>query len=142
LGKKANSAPQLIESDGSFITKTTNIANYFNTFLIGKISKLRHDMPATNADTTHSSITDKIMKDKHCNFEFRKVSVEEVKKIYCCLLIMTSHLDLSVCLDLKITEDNIRRYCHSCLPYLQSKPTIKCVPSCLEGSKSHSATQE
>jgi hypothetical protein len=40
-----------------------------------------HDMPATNADTTHPSITDEIMKEKHCNFEFCKVSVEEVKKM-------------------------------------------------------------
>jgi hypothetical protein len=50
-------------------------------FFIGKISKFRHDMLATNTDTTHSSISDQTMKDKHCNFEFRKVSVEEVKKL-------------------------------------------------------------
>ena len=37
-----------------------------------------YDMPASNADTTDPSISDQIMKDKHCNFEFRKVSVEEV----------------------------------------------------------------
>ena len=36
-------------------------------------------MPAANTDATHPSISDQIMKDKH--FEFRKVSVEEVKKI-------------------------------------------------------------
>ena len=52
LGKKANSAPSFIESDGSFIENPTDIANYFNYFFIGKISKLRYDMPATNADTT------------------------------------------------------------------------------------------
>jgi hypothetical protein len=50
-------------------------------FFIGKISKLRHDMPATNADTTQPSITDQIMKDKHCNFEICKVSVDEVNKL-------------------------------------------------------------
>ena len=38
-------------------------------------------MPATNADTTHLSISDQIMKDKRCNFEFCKVSVEDVKKV-------------------------------------------------------------
>jgi hypothetical protein len=37
-------------------------------------------MPASNADTTHPNISDQIMKDKNCTFEFRKVSVEEVKK--------------------------------------------------------------
>ena len=29
FGGKANSAPSFIESDGSFITKPTDIANYF-----------------------------------------------------------------------------------------------------------------
>ena len=38
-------------------------------------------MPATNADTTHPNISDQIMKDMHCNFEFCKVSVEEVKQL-------------------------------------------------------------
>jgi hypothetical protein len=64
----------------SCVTRPTDIASYFHDFFIGKISKLRHDMPATDADTTHPSITDQMLKDKPCNFEFRKVSVEEVKK--------------------------------------------------------------
>ena len=38
-------------------------------------------MPATNADITHPSISDQIMKDRNCTFEFRKVSVEEVKEL-------------------------------------------------------------
>ena len=38
-------------------------------------------MPATNADTTHPSISDQIRKDKNCSFEIRKVSVKEVKKL-------------------------------------------------------------
>ena len=80
-GGKANSAPSFIESDGSVITKPTDITNYFNYFFIGKISKLRDDMQATNADTTHPRILDQIMKDKNCIFEFRKVSVEEVTKV-------------------------------------------------------------
>ena len=50
-------------------------------FFIGKISKFRHDMPATNTDTTHPSIADLIMKDKRCNFEFHKVSVRGEKSI-------------------------------------------------------------
>jgi hypothetical protein len=81
LGKKANLAPSFIELDGSFITKPTDIAHYFNDFFMGKISKLRDDMPATNADTTHPSILDQLMKDENCTFEFRKVRVEEVKKL-------------------------------------------------------------
>ena len=77
-GKKANSAPSFIESDGSFIPKPTDIANYFNNFFICKISKFRDDMPATNADTTQS-ISDQIMKDNNLTLEFRRVRVEEVK---------------------------------------------------------------
>ena len=78
LGKKANSVPSFNESDDSFITKPT--ANYFNDYFIGKISKFRHDMPTTNSEHSHPCITDQIMKNKPCNFEFRKVRVEEVKK--------------------------------------------------------------
>jgi hypothetical protein len=36
-------------------------------------------MPATNIDTTHPSVSDQIMKDKGCNFEFCEVSVEGEK---------------------------------------------------------------
>jgi hypothetical protein len=36
-----------------------------NNNSIGKISKFRDDMAATNANTTHPSITDEIIKDKH-----------------------------------------------------------------------------
>ena len=51
-------------------------------FFIGRISKRRHDMPATNTDNTHSSITDQIKKDKHCHFEFVKVSVGKMIVVY------------------------------------------------------------
>jgi hypothetical protein len=61
--KKAKFTPSFIESDGSFITKPTAIANYFTDFFIGKISKLRDDIPATNADTTHPSLSDQIIKE-------------------------------------------------------------------------------
>ena len=47
LREIANLAPSGIQSDGSFITKPTDVANYFNYFFIGKISKLRDDKPAT-----------------------------------------------------------------------------------------------
>ena len=68
LCKTANSAPSFIESDGSFITKPTDIDNKYNDFCIGMISKLRHDMPTTNSEPTHPCITDQIMKDNTCNF--------------------------------------------------------------------------
>ena len=68
-------------SDRLFITKPKDIGNYFNYLFIGKSSKLKHDMPATNANPTVPSITDQIMKHKCWHYEFRKVSVEEVKKL-------------------------------------------------------------
>ena len=89
-------------------------------------------MPATNADTTHPIISDQIMKNRNCTFEFRKVSVEEVKKL---LLSINNYkppgsdnLDGKL---LRITTDNIST---PNLPHLQVKSTRECVPSGLEGS--------
>ena len=67
LGRNTNLAP-FIESDGSFITKPTDIANYFNEYFIGKISKRRHDMPTTKSEPTQPCITDQIMKDNYSHF--------------------------------------------------------------------------
>jgi hypothetical protein len=59
LGKRANSAPSLNDSDGSFIK-----AQYFHDFFsLARLAKLRHDIPAANADTTLQSISDQIMKE-------------------------------------------------------------------------------
>jgi hypothetical protein len=96
-------------------------------------------MPATNTDSPHPNITDQMNKDKHCNFEFRKVRVEEVNKLL--LSINNEKPPGSDNLDGKFTEDNSEQYCHSYLPYLQSKHTRKCMPSGLEGSKMNSSTQ-
>ena len=78
LGKKSQT--QLHHSLKQMAHSSQNQLNHFNDFLIGKIRKLRHNMPEKDADTTHPSISDQIMKDKHCHFKFRKVSVEEVKQ--------------------------------------------------------------
>jgi hypothetical protein len=93
-----------------------------------------HDMPATDADTTHPCTTDQIMKDMHCIFEFCKVSVQEVKTFL--LSIDNENLDgNNENLDeklLRIIADDIAT------PIF--KPTRNCGPSGLKGSKSHSAT--
>jgi hypothetical protein len=75
------------------------------------------------------------MKDKICNFEFHNVSVEEVKTWL--VSINNDKPPGSDNLDGQL-GDNSGRNSHSYLPYLQF--TWKCVPSGLEGSKSHSAT--
>ena len=40
LGKKENSAPPFIESDGSFITKPTDIGNYFNDCSLARLANV------------------------------------------------------------------------------------------------------
>jgi hypothetical protein len=45
MGRKTNSTPFFIKSDGLFVTKTFDISNYFNDYLIGKMGKLRQEMP-------------------------------------------------------------------------------------------------
>jgi hypothetical protein len=45
MGRKINSNTSFIESDGLFIRKTCDVANYFNDYLIGKKGKLRQEMP-------------------------------------------------------------------------------------------------
>ena len=56
-------------------TKINDTNTSIIIFFIVKISKLRHEMPATNTDTTHPSISEQIMKYKHCHFGFHKVNV-------------------------------------------------------------------
>jgi hypothetical protein len=90
-------------------------------------------MPATNADTTHPSITDQIMKDKCCNFEFCKVSVEEVKKYI--LSINNDNLDGKL---LKIISDDFATpICH-----IFNLSPLEYVHSGLGGSKSNDSTLE
>ena len=76
-----HSTPYFIESDGLFITKQFDVANYLNDYFIGKVGKLRQEIPKTNSEPSYSCIKKQIMKEKHCNFTFCKVSVGEVEKI-------------------------------------------------------------
>ncbi len=78
---RANSTPSFIEAEGSFITKPTDIVNYFNDHFIGKVCRLRQEMPIPHSEPSYSSIQGKITKDKNCSFEFCKVTKEEVQKL-------------------------------------------------------------
>jgi hypothetical protein len=42
MGRKTNSTPYFIESEGSFIKKMFDIGNYFNDYFIGKVDKFRN----------------------------------------------------------------------------------------------------
>ena len=46
--------PSFIESDGLFITKPVVVANYFNDYFIGKVGKLRQEMPTVNSEPSYS----------------------------------------------------------------------------------------
>ena len=47
---------------------------------IGKVGKLRHEMPTTTREPSYLCIKYQIMKETHCNLEFCKVIVGEVEK--------------------------------------------------------------
>ena len=53
MGRMTNSTASFIELDGLFITKTVNVANYFNDYFIGKVGKLRQEMPTMNSEPLH-----------------------------------------------------------------------------------------
>jgi hypothetical protein len=59
MGRKTNSTPSFIKSDGLFITQPFDVANYLNDYFVGK---LRQEM--------------------HYKFEFCKVSGRGGKMIY------------------------------------------------------------
>ena len=64
MGRKTNSTPSFIESDGFFITKPFDIAIYFNYYFIGKVGKHRQKMLTRNSEQLYSCIKKQIMKQK------------------------------------------------------------------------------
>ena len=70
MRRKTNSTPSFIESDGLVITKPFDVANYFYNYFIGKVGKLRQEMPTTNSEQLYSCMKKRIMKEKQCKFEF------------------------------------------------------------------------
>jgi hypothetical protein len=54
MGRKTNSTPSFIESDGLFITKPFNIATYVYDYFIVIVGKLRQEMPTTNSEPSYS----------------------------------------------------------------------------------------
>jgi hypothetical protein len=48
MGRKTNSTHSFIESDCLFITQPFDVATYFNDYVIGKVGKLRQEMPTIN----------------------------------------------------------------------------------------------
>ena len=57
MGRKTNSNPSFIKSDGLFITKPFDVGNYLNDYFIGKVGELRQEMPTTNSEQLYSCVT-------------------------------------------------------------------------------------
>ena len=71
----------LVESNGLVLTKPGEIANHFNEFYVGKVSKLRQDMTITDNSKANDCIKKIIMKDKLCEFKFLQIEVSEVERL-------------------------------------------------------------
>ena len=80
MGRKTKSTPSFIESDSLIITKPFDVGNYLMIidYFIGKVGKLRQEMPTTNSEQLYSCVKKQIIKGKQCKFEFCKFSVGEV----------------------------------------------------------------
>ena len=48
MGRNSNMPASFAESNGKFITKPHDIANYFNSYFTGKVDKLRNAMIPTD----------------------------------------------------------------------------------------------
>jgi hypothetical protein len=56
MGRKMHITQFFIDSDGLFIMKPFDDANYFNDYFIGKVEKLRQQMSTTNSEQLYSCI--------------------------------------------------------------------------------------
>ena len=72
-GKRAS----FVESEGMFLTKPSDIGNYFNDFFINKVYALWQNMDNTDSDYL-KFIKNYVMLDKSCTFQFN--SVDEIGK--------------------------------------------------------------
>ena len=81
MGRKSNTSISFIQSEGLFITKPYDIANYFNDFFKNKVEKLRGGQQLSDGSLSNSLIKKEIMKDKNCLFNFNQIDKETVRKL-------------------------------------------------------------
>ena len=79
LGRKPASSPAYIETDGTFLTKPDQIANYFNDFFLAKVNQLRSNMTQKGPNISNFLIEDKIMSNKVCSFAMKNVSAAKIE---------------------------------------------------------------
>lgn len=81
MGRKSSTSSSFIQSDGVFITKPYEIANYFNNFFIGKVDKLRNNMQSSDGAVSNKLISNGIMENNNCHFEFQQISTDVVMEM-------------------------------------------------------------
>ena len=85
MGGKSTVCTPFVESNEFVLTKPGDIANHFNDYYVGKVSKLRQAMNSSDNVKSNDCIKHIIMKDNSCSFEFHQVEVEEVERLLCSL---------------------------------------------------------
>lgn len=78
MGRNSNMHAFFIETDGTFITKPYDIANYFNNYFISKVDKLRNAMCKTNDNVAYIIIKVDIIREKQGMFVFQQVVEENI----------------------------------------------------------------
>jgi len=72
MGRRTTGRASFVESEGMFLTKPSDIANYFNDFFINRVYALRQNMGNTDSNYLQL-IKNNVMLDKSCTFQFNSV---------------------------------------------------------------------
>ena len=78
---KMAKTPSFIELNGEFITKPSDIANYFNNYFLSKVNTLRNQMLPVSGGLSKAIIKNHIMCGKDCVFDFKPISADFMVKI-------------------------------------------------------------
>ena len=81
MGRSGDNSPSFLESDGTFIRKPHDIANYLNEYFVGKIETLKNEMTNSDNKLSKQLINDYFMKNKDCKFYFQPVQLNLVEKL-------------------------------------------------------------
>ena len=73
---KMAKTPSFIELNGEFITKPSDIANYFNNYFLSKVNTLRNQMLPVSGGLSKAIIQNHIMCGKDCVFDFKPISAD------------------------------------------------------------------
>ncbi len=59
MGRNKKPTPSFLETDGTFITKAVDMANYINNYFIDKVGKSMNNMPIIDNELSHLLIINK-----------------------------------------------------------------------------------